>query len=96
MVVKETTKKKGVKGKGVTLQESKRKEVKRKEVTLQQESKNKWKAQVNGKKKEKQLLVLACYPSNTTFTHSLSFTLMAKTKTRRRKTTTTTTILKTR
>ena len=34
------------------------------------------------------VLVLACHPSNTTLTHSLSFTLMAKTKTR---TTTTTT-----
>ena len=36
--------------------------------------------------------VLACHPSNTTLTHSLSFTLMAKTTTRRR----TTTNLKTR
>ena len=40
------------------------------------------------------VLVLACHPSNTTLTYSLSFTLMAKTTTR---TTTTTTLnLKTR
>ena len=50
---KRSNKRKGVKGKGVTLRESKRKEVKRKEVTLQQESKSKWHRQVNGKKKEK-------------------------------------------
>ena len=31
------------------------------------------------------VLVLACHPSNTTLTHSLSFTLMAKIKTRRSK-----------
>ena len=36
------------------------------------------------------VLVLSCHPSNTTLTHSLSFTLMAKTKTRRTTTTTTT------
>ena len=41
------------------------------------------------------VLVLACHPSNTTLTNSLSFTLMAKTTTRRR-TTTTTINLKTR
>ena len=40
------------------------------------------------------VLVLACHPSNTTLTHSLSFTLMAKIITRRR--TTITTNLKTR
>ena len=50
---KRNNKRKGVKRKGVTLQESKRKEVKRKEVTLQQESKSKWQRQVNGKKEEK-------------------------------------------
>ena len=38
---KRNNKSKGVKRKGVTLQESKRKEVKRKEVTLQQGSKSK-------------------------------------------------------
>ena len=40
---------------------NKRKEVKRKRVTLKQESKSKWKTQVNGKKKEKKLLVLDCH-----------------------------------
>ena len=42
------------------------------------------------KEEREVVLVLACHPSNTTLTHSLSFTLMAKTKTRRRTTTTTT------
>ena len=64
---------------------TKRKEVERKEVTLQQESKSKWKRQVNRKKKEKWLLVLACHLPNTTCTYSLSFTLMVKTKTKRGK-----------
>ena len=50
---KRSNKRKGVKGKRVTLQESKRKEVKRKEVTIQQGSKSEWQRQVNGKKKEK-------------------------------------------
>ena len=36
------------------------------------------------------VLVLSYHPSNTTLTHTLSFTLMAKTTTRRRTTTTTT------
>ena len=40
---KRNNERKGVKRKGVTLQEGKRKEVKRKEVTLQQESKSNWK-----------------------------------------------------
>ena len=40
---------------------NKRKEVKRKESTLKRESKRKWNTQVNGKKKEKYLLVLACH-----------------------------------
>ena len=37
------------------------------------------------KEEREVVLVLACHPSNTTLTHSLSFTLMAKTKTWRRK-----------
>ena len=62
-----------------------REEIKRKGVTLKQRDKSNEKQLENGKKKEKQLLVLCCHLSNTTYTHSLSFTLMAKTKTRRRK-----------
>ena len=72
---KRNNKRKGVKKKRVTQLESKRKEVKRKEVTLQQGSKSKW-------KEEKEVVTcISLSPSNTTFTHSLSFTLMAKTKT---------------
>ena len=41
------------------------------------------------KEEREVVLVLACHPSNTTLTHSLSFTLIAKTTTRRRTTTTT-------
>ena len=47
------------------------------------------KATSKWKEKREVILILACHPPNTTFTHSLSFTLMAEPTTRGRRTTTT-------
>ena len=59
---------------------NKREEVKRRSITLKQESKSKWKTPSKWKEEEKYYLYKFVTFKYNLYTHSLSFTLMAKLK----------------